>query len=250
MKEYFIDNQIKNYFGDENLLNYIKYNKKGETLCIYCGEKATTREHIPSKVFLEEPFQRELAVLPACRVCNNGFSSDEQYLANLIDYVELKLKGLNNVRRSSIRKTFKKRPVLFDRLEAETIYNEEGQLMYITYNVAKIENVLKKLAVGHVVYSLSGINLKEPSIISYKFLSELTQEEYNAFNSKPILDIAPEIGSRESMNMTFSSSGVSVSAWKIVQEGQYRYLVYSGSGTDYLVRIVIGEYFYAEVIWS
>jgi len=37
--------------------------------------------------------------------------------------------------------------------------------------------------------------------------------------------------------------------WNIVQDNQYRYLVYE-SKTSTNVRIVIGEFFYSEIIWT
>lgn len=45
----------------------------------YCGEKANTREHCPSKVFLSKPYPSDLPTVPACEKCSNGFFSDESY---------------------------------------------------------------------------------------------------------------------------------------------------------------------------
>jgi len=65
--------------------------KKSDFKCIYCYEKANTREHIPSKIFLNEPYSNNLAILPACFNCNNSYSENEQYLVtpekpNMINY--------------------------------------------------------------------------------------------------------------------------------------------------------------------
>jgi ribosomal protein S4 len=61
--------------------------------------------NIPSKIFLNEPYSNNLAILPACFNCNNSYSDKEQYLACLIDYLQYKLYNLETVQRSKIQKT-------------------------------------------------------------------------------------------------------------------------------------------------
>lgn len=55
------------------------------TQCAYCGEYPETRDHVPSKIILENPFPENLPVVPSCLKCNNGFSLDEEYFACLIE---------------------------------------------------------------------------------------------------------------------------------------------------------------------
>ena len=50
-------------------------------MCVYCGAQPETRDHVPSKVLLDEPYPPELPVVGACEKCNASFSMDEQYLA-------------------------------------------------------------------------------------------------------------------------------------------------------------------------
>ena len=116
-KKHFIDNDLNNYFGDARILELLKYNKKGQFKCIYCYEDANSREHIPSKIFLNEPYETNLAILPSCISCNNSYSEDEQYLACLIDYVQYKLHNLETVKRSKIQKTFETRPHIKNEFE-------------------------------------------------------------------------------------------------------------------------------------
>jgi len=57
-------------------------------MCVYCGgAEPSTRDHVPPKVFLDEPYPPGLPVVGACEGCNLGFSLDEQYLACLIGCV-------------------------------------------------------------------------------------------------------------------------------------------------------------------
>jgi hypothetical protein len=48
-------------------------------LCLYCHGKADSKDHVPPKLLLEKPFPRNLITVPACVLCNNRFSLDEQY---------------------------------------------------------------------------------------------------------------------------------------------------------------------------
>jgi hypothetical protein len=49
--------------------------------CAYCGSFPESRDHVPSKILLDEPFPYNLPVVPSCNNCNNGFSKDETYFA-------------------------------------------------------------------------------------------------------------------------------------------------------------------------
>ena len=72
------DRSFKGYWGSELLRPFVEHSKNRIHYCIYCGSIADTREHVPSKVFLNKPISDdELPTLPACQKCNNGFSSDE-----------------------------------------------------------------------------------------------------------------------------------------------------------------------------
>ena len=38
--------------------------------CVYCAGVNDTRDHVPSRVFLDSPLPENLPVVPACRACN------------------------------------------------------------------------------------------------------------------------------------------------------------------------------------
>jgi|GEM_PF-1137034 len=248
-RKYFIDNELRHYDGDIRMLEFLKYGQEGDFKCIYCHEKADSREHIPSKVFLNEPFTTNLAILPSCIKCNNSYSENEQYVACLIDYIQYKMNNLKTVKREKIQKAFNARPYIEDELENSTKYSDDGSVEYIEYNHEKIKNIVLKLSIGHAIYSLSSIYVNEQNIINYKFFPQLTKEEMDNFNLEPSYDISPEIGSRGGTYLTVSSNGKPTAIWNIVQDGQYRFLVFHNQSST-TVRIVIGEYFYSEVIWK
>ena len=84
------------YWGSELVRPFVEHSKNGMHYCIYCGSIADTREHVPSKTFLNKPIlDDELPTLPACKKCNNGFSSDELYTKTYIECVKSYI-GYNN----------------------------------------------------------------------------------------------------------------------------------------------------------
>ena len=96
---------------------------------------------------------------------------------------------------------------------------------------------------------MSSIHLDEPSFVNYKFATELTQEEITNFNLEPIMDKIPELGSREGTYISILDDGTPITTWKIIQNSQYRFLAYQDINSIN-IKIVIGEYFYSEVIWN
>jgi hypothetical protein len=47
--------------------------------CAYCGETATTRDHIPPVKLFPQPRTSDLITVPCCDRCNNGASDDDEY---------------------------------------------------------------------------------------------------------------------------------------------------------------------------
>lgn len=44
-----------NFLGDDDLRHRVVFERGSLMNCIYCSLEATTREHVPSKVFLSKP---------------------------------------------------------------------------------------------------------------------------------------------------------------------------------------------------
>jgi hypothetical protein len=57
----------------------------------------------------------------------------------------------------------------------------------------------------------------------------------------------PEVGHRASLRVFEDTPGVT--DWIVVQEGTYRYLTAMPAGST-TIRMVIGEYLAAEVVWD
>jgi hypothetical protein len=69
--------------GTEPLMEQLRCSgdDRNKGRCIHCGGPDETRDHSPSKVFLDEPYPENLPVCPSCLQFNNTLSIDEEYLA-------------------------------------------------------------------------------------------------------------------------------------------------------------------------
>lgn len=84
--------------------------------CVYCGAHPDTRDHVPSKVLLDEPYPQELPVVSACAKCNASFSLDEQYLACFLDCVICGSAEASDLHRLNIKRILNDNPALQQRI--------------------------------------------------------------------------------------------------------------------------------------
>ena len=147
-------------FADERLL----------AGCIHCSGVTATRDHIPSRVLLDEPYPENLPVLPACARCNESFSLDEEYFACLVECS--RTGSVDAVERPKIRRILKDSPALAARImQARTVAEDGG----ISFNAesGRVRNVVFKLARGHAAYELNEQHLEEPSHVIFVPLHSL-----------------------------------------------------------------------------
>ena len=227
--------------------------------CTYCDSVLrNTKDHVPSKIFLDSPFPENLPVVWACDSCNNGFSRDEEYLACLIECVLADSTDRSLIKRSRVAARLSKSPALRARIEAtRTVSN--GRSAFIP-EPDRVRNVLRKLALGHAAYELSTSG-REPASIQWWPLLTMTPEQQELFNAPYIPQLFGEVGSRgmqrtllttltlEGPNGERSEVPLFFNDWIEVQEGRYRYLAIDDAD-GIRVKIVISEYLACEVVWA
>ena len=54
--------------------------------CYLCGNKATSKEHVPAKCFFpdDSSFRKQLITVPSCEIHNEDTSADDEYVRNVI----------------------------------------------------------------------------------------------------------------------------------------------------------------------
>jgi hypothetical protein len=213
-------------------------------VCVHCGKGTETRDHVPSKVFLDEPFPANLPVVYSCEQCNNKFSKDEDYLASLVECAKIGSIDLKKIERDKIAGVLQHSPALYKKLANLICEVEEVNLFTVETN--RIKTMLLKLARGHAAFELHELHLEQPLHVSYALLNTFTDKSRRSFEESPKLTMLPEVGSRALQRIVESPN--LLTEWIIVQDKRYRYLTIRGFHT--IIRGVIGEYLAFEVIWE
>lgn len=226
-------------------------------LCVYCGNEPTTKDHVPSRVLLDEPYPPNIPVLDACESCNASFSKDEQYVACLIECAWSGSAQPADVRREKIRRILTENSALASHL-ADCCKADNAGVLVWQADVDRVRNVVLKLARGHVAYELSEPRLNAPDSIAFQPISTLTvdqRENFESLSSESLLMPWPEIGSRAFIRALREVAGRPIgwptfeaNGWLTVQPGRYRYIVTYHNGV--VARMVLSEYLACMVAWE
>lgn len=227
--------------------------------CIYCAGLADTRDHVPSKCLLEQPYPANLPVVGCCNSCNQDFSKDEQYLVCLIESVLCGSTDPEKIGRPSVARIMRNSPALRKRIENSRT-EADGQIVFIP-EIDRIYNVMLKLARGHAAFELSQPCREKPDHFWCGPLSSLPQENREIFDSVHFQQVFGEVGSRNMQRLMVTQMilhsengeqpkvGMIVNDWIDVQDDRYRYIAIDDMGL-LIIRIVIAEYFACEVAWG
>ncbi|EMV7407517.1 hypothetical protein AADQ46_001001 [Enterobacter soli] len=241
--------QVKSY-ADSRLLNS----------CIYCGGPANTREHVPSKIFLDKPYPENLPIVEACLKCNNGFSADEEYVATFFEVVCSGTTDINKIKRERIVRILERTPLLKSRIQNAIVTNSTTT----TFNmeIDRVRRIIIKLAQGHVAFELSEHCRNIFPSVWWGDISTMTRDKKDDFLSDTIIGSVSEIGSRHSRKIMIVESSIenlndgsikqisiALNSWIEVQKNRYEYI--TDVIDDYIrVKMLIGGYFACEVVWS
>ncbi len=148
--------------------------------CVYCGGPGETRDHVPSRVLLDEPYPAELPVLPACAACNGSFSADEAYLACLI---ECTLTGSvdSATARRKVGRILDTSPVLAARLDTAR-YERNGETGF-NPELERIRPIILKLARGHAAFENNEPRIGSPESMRFIPFTAMNEEERERFEA-------------------------------------------------------------------
>jgi len=220
--------------------------------CIHCGrtlgERATNRDHVPSRSLLLEPYPENLPLVQVCASCNVGFSLDEEYFVAFLGAV---VTGSTDPAKQShpvVSRVLERSPKLRAQIEAakSEVRTLDGETRLLWMPDAKrVRRVVLKNARGHAFFEQGEPMLDEPSKVSFLPLETMTAWARAEFEAIDMGTLWPEVGSRM---MTRLVAGHDLQdGWVVVQDGIYRYAVTNGGR---VVRSVVFEYLATEVIWE
>src|SRR5690606_7857814 len=116
-----------------------------------------------------------LPVVFACKQCNRGFSSDEEYVACLIEAAALGTTDPEKMRRERVAKTLRYQERLRARIEGSKCV--AGEDISFSPEDDRVRNVLLKLARGHAAFELSAVRRDEPARFEYWPLHAMEPED-------------------------------------------------------------------------
>jgi hypothetical protein len=219
--------------------------ERNAAYCVFCGARPTTREHVVSRILLDDPLPENLPLVYSCHACNNGFSRDEEYFACLIECV---ISGSTNpalLARKKVQGSLRHSPALATRIAAGRSDDGKGTVVWKPED-ERVRKVVVKLARAH---QYSDPQLDEPAQIMCVPLMAMTVEQRKTFEAIPDSPGWPEIGNRAFMNLFVvgDEAYCAENGWTVLQNGRYRYAVTQPQET--IVRIVLSEYLACEVAW-
>lgn len=239
-----------NNFADNRLING----------CIYCGSVADTRDHTPSKAFLEIPLPENLPVVGACRACNAGFSKDEEYVVCLIESAIAGTTDPECIKRPGVANILRRAPALRARLEAAK--SSIDGVTQFAVEPDRVKNVVMKLARGHAAFELSQIRRDEPTSFWCRPKQTMSKEEWDDFDASHVTELFGEVGSRGLQRLMVTqvnlinpqtgeeeTMGLLINDWVEVQDDCYRYLAIDDQD-GVKIKIVIAEYLACEISWE
>lgn len=236
--------------GNDGMGYFTSWDKSRAKGCIYCGKPASTREHIPSKAFLVEPYPEDLATLPACFECNNGFSKDEEYVSCFLDVLKASVYQGYTQRSDTVQRLERNKKL--KELLDEQIKIEDGQVHY-NIDENRLSRILIKLAKGHAGFEFDHISFDDSDIVvRYNFIFNMSEDAVSKFEEIPEMKLFPEVGSRSCVGSYIiqnvdTGEASAFMLWNDVQEGQYRYQVSYNEVGGICVKIVIYEMLYCRV---
>ncbi|MDE2030022.1 MAG: hypothetical protein KGI97_05590 [Alphaproteobacteria bacterium] len=234
--------QIPNY-GD----------KRQTAWCVHCGgSQKDSRDHVPSKVLLDEPYPYNLPVVDICPACNQGFSEDEEYLACFLECVVCGTTDPEKLERQNIRRILQRSPKLRIRIEkskrTDLATNNEHRMVWVPED-ERVRNVFLKLARGHALSELNEPMFDEPaniSIIPLVLMDDVDRKRFEGLSGDFELAGWPEVGCR-AMQRLITGEDLE-DGWVVVQPGRYRFQTIADGAVK--IKIVLREYLGIEIVWT
>lgn len=132
--------------------------------CAYCGEPATTRDHVPPRGLFPKPAPSDLITVPSCQSCNNPASLDDElfrlalvFREELEDHPEAAevartaMRGLHRPERPGLRRAIISSLREFERLTPKGLYVGHGTAYSVPHSrlIAVSDRITRGLFYHH-----------------------------------------------------------------------------------------------------
>lgn len=209
-------------------------------LCPICrAQPPSTRDHVPAKIFLDDPLPSELQVIPMCRECNQGASLDEEYTACIIDVARIGSCTAGSLR-PKVTSALRHSPPLRSRLRHAEHSDKRGVLGYFVEH-ERMARVMRKIGQGLLASEGSDAVLDQVlwhTLETANAAQDLKEEPPGA---SPFL--LPEVGS---LALDQAVTNIGSRKWRTIQAGRFEYrLDYIDQSTS--VRMLFSDYLIVEL---
>ena len=223
-----------------------------EVWCPQCGESKQSvvlnRDHVPSKVLLDKPYPEGLGTVRICKLCNDAFSKDEEYVSAALsawisDSADPKRQAF-----SAGQRVLARSPALRSRIQKQRV--EQG---FWDLESDRIERVVIKQARNHAIYEGGEYHAEKPEHVAVVPLDQLSVEQRSSFLDSKEVDVWPEVGSRWMARLVEDTPAANrldrfdEYGFLIVQEHTYRFRLDLSAGLS--VKSIIYGALATEVIW-
>jgi hypothetical protein len=159
-------------------------------ICIFCGQIADTREHVPAKQFFKGTPDKPLITVPSCHKCNAGFQKDEEFFRQF--YVSMLMERSTEAKKlmdGEVSRSIQRTPALglqmFSQMKLVDAYTKSGlykgkMTMYSISDNDKlrINRVVNKIIKGLFFHEFGHI-LPEDWIIKIIWITPKVEKELN-----------------------------------------------------------------------
>lgn len=213
--------------------------------CIYCGSDYDSREHLPSRILLDD--LTNATVIPSCKKCNNSFSNDELYFASFIELYKNKLDSNYKIRskvKKALEKNIKQHNQIIKELKGESYIVEN------TFQQDRIKNIILKLSIGHLAQSLDEnlIELDSENIeidLYWNYIYNLNRKQLEYIGNPIQLDTIFEVGTIANEHIVIGNSGKVYTHWVNVNEGLYSFRYSQKDNIS--IEILFNRFIYSKV---
>lgn len=216
--------------------------------CVFCDRGPDTRDHVPPRVFLDDPYPENLPVVASCRSCNEGASLDEEYVACLLEVAACGSARPWDVERPKIAQKLAQNASLADRL-ANSFVIDGGREMVVA-ETDRVSRVLEKTARALWSFEVGDPTFGVNSVTRFVPVTLMDPLELSGFIHSRAPQLLPEVGSR-ALQRLFDASKEPASAWQDVQQGRFSYAIQCFPGTG-RVKMMVRDFLAAEVdlLWQ
>jgi hypothetical protein len=118
--------------------------------CVYCGNAADTRDHVPPKLLYKKPYPENLPTVPCCSPCNGAWSSDEQYFKVALSFVggSAYLDAMHDEGAFTDKTLSNSNAIWFDEAILNSMGVDEFDRPYFKPDINRLGRVLEKIALG------------------------------------------------------------------------------------------------------